>query len=371
MNRTASHRHAAPLLAALALMAPFSPAQAQSAAAEPVIVPESLRANLPVKTAPISFVQHIPQASGLALIAAGSSADSRIVVSAPVDGTVGMTLPAIGQALSAGTTLTTLDSPQLAELHANAQMAAARVQQAEQAVARDQKLLAEGLIATKRWQATAAELASARAADRAAQASLALARGTQPIHGTQLTLTAPTAGVLTRRLVQPGARVAQGTALFELSTAGQWWLLPLPVDQVPAERSSVTLRIPGCADAPLRTVDATVDPDSQLLTLRAEPAAPCDALRPGQRVNASLWVPVAAPVAAIPVNALSAGVGTDAGQWQVFVARGGQYFALPVTERASRTGVAYVTGAFEPGDALVISGANRLKAIRLGMGAEQ
>lgn len=352
-----------------ALMAFDHSVQAESAQtldAEPITIPEAYRANLSLKTAPISFVSQVPHASGLALIAAGSSADSQVVVSAPVDGTVGATLPAIGQALTPGTVLTTLNSPQLAELRAAAQMAATRVQQAEQALVRDQKLFAEGLIATKRLQASQAELASARAAERAAQASLALVDKDQSSHGTQLTITTPTAGVLSRRLVQPGTRVTQGTPLFELSTTGQWWLLPLPVDQVPPQTAGASVHVAGCPDAPLRTVDATVDPDNQLLTLRAEPTAPCAALRPGQRVNATLWITTDTPTAAIPVDALS----TEAGQWQVFVQRGDQFFVLSVTERAISEGTAFVVGAFKPNDTVVVAGANRLKAIRLGMGAE-
>ena len=364
------HRVAALGLIVCAVLAwsPIIQAASPAAATEAVAldIPHALRENMNLSTAPLHAVTVVPRATGLATIAAGSSADSRVVISAPVAGIVGAALPNPGQSVSVGTVLARLSSPQLAQLQAAAQMAAARLRQAEQTVARDKNLLADGLIAAKRWQASQAEWESAQAADRAARAELALAGGTESGTGTDLAVTAAVPGVIARRLVQPGSRVNQGEPLFELSTAGQWWLLALPPAQVPAQIAGATMRIEGCPDAPVRTVDATVDPSSQLVTLRAEPATACVALRPGQRVAAGLWVPTDAPVYEVPVAALSAR-GSD---WQVFVRRGDGLMALIVKEIAASPGVSFVQGAFKPDDALVVAGANRLKAIVLGMGAQ-
>ncbi|WP_407275848.1 efflux RND transporter periplasmic adaptor subunit [Halothiobacillus sp. DCM-1] len=333
-----------------------------------VSIPAAMRPHLAVTTEPLQAVEAIPLASGLATIAAGSSADSRVIVSAPVEGSLNQPLPPVGQAVSKGTALIRLDSPQLAALQANAQMTAARLRQAEQTLARDRQLLADGLIAQKRWQATEAEANAARAAHQAAQTELKLATGEpgNPSAPAQLTLTAPADGVIVQHLVQPGSRVSQGTPLLALNTAGQWWLLALPVAQLPSPREGVTLRIPGCPAAPLRSIDATVAADSQLVTLRAEPAEPCAALRPGQRLTATLWTPVTQPTYAIPVRALS----TRGDTAQVFVARGEDFLAIEIRIQANGDGVAFASGDFKPGDQLVVAGANRLKAIQLGMGAE-
>lgn len=360
-NGTAAIRFARRLVGGFALLAASPFVQA-----DPLVIPEAMRAQLALRTEALQPVTAVARASGLATIAAGPNADSRTVVSAPVDGTISPALPTAGQSVSPGTVLAYLESPQLAALRASAQTAAAQLRQAEQIAARDQKLLAEGLIATKRWQASESDLASARAADRAAQAQLQLMGDATHRDGTRLSITAPVAGIIDQWLVQPGTRVTQGTPVLTLSTAEQWWLLALPSEQLPAQMAGAVLRINGCTGAPLRAIDATVDADSQLVTIRAKPHHACASLRPGQRITAALWTPVTESTYAIPVAALS----THEGRWQVFVQRGANYFAIPVVEVAATTGVVFVQGAFQPDDALIVSGANLLKAISLGMGTE-
>lgn len=349
---------------------PQSPAAA-------VTIPEAMRPNMNIATKPIAFTHELPVTEGIVHVAASASGQRTVaataMVSAPIGGQVVGTLPQLGESVQAGQSLVTLISPQLAEDRARWSMARAKSEVAKQSLGRDEALYKNGLIPKKRLDATRAAAETAMAELAAAKARLRLAgvRDFGQNNGgddARIAISAPVSGVVTQRTVIPGTRVTTGQSLLEITAANQqWWLLPIPPGQVPNPGVSAQLRVVGCPDpAPVRLVDLTVDPRSQLVTLRAQPKVACQSLRPGQIGMASLWVRVDQPVAAVPITAL---IQLD-DRAHVFVERQGHYFPIPVALKGEGAGKAYVDGSLRKTDRVVVHGMSRLKALMQGMGAQ-
>ncbi len=338
--------------------------------AKAIVIPDAMRPNLKIQSVPVAVTQNLPITQGLVRISAAASNQASSQVSAPADGLIVGNLPQIGQTVTAGQTLFELASAGLADLQGQWSMAQARAALAQQNLSRDSLLFTDGLIAKKRLDDTRSQAQSAAAELNAATARLKVAGITagQEAAGGHLAVRAPVTGVVTQRTIMPGERVMAGQALFEITLSdAQWWLMAVPPAQAPAVGVQAELKIAGCPEAaPVKLVDLAVDPLSQMVTLRAEPKTPCVRLRPGQKVNASLWIMQRVPVLVVPIAAITE---LD-NQQQVFVQRGTQFFLMPVQLRGEFDGMAYVAGAFQPQDLIVTHGTSRLKAIALGMGAE-
>ncbi|MDD2893840.1 MAG: efflux RND transporter periplasmic adaptor subunit [Halothiobacillaceae bacterium] len=344
--------------------------QVPPTAPKAIAVPEAMRANLKTQSIPIQFSQTLPITQGMVTISAAASNQASSQVSAPADGQVIGDLPQLGQSVQAGQTLFELASAGLADLQAQWSMAQAKASLAQQSLSRDQSLFADGLIAKKRLEESRSMAQSASAELSAASARLKLSGVTASSKNmsSNLAVRAPISGVVTQRKIMPGERVSMGQALLEITaSADQWWLMAVPPAKAPMAGQQATLHIVGCPEpAPVRLIDLTVDPMSQLVTLRAEPALACASLRPGQMTNASLWVQQVEPVIALPIGAITE---LD-NQPQVFVQRGESYFLVPVQLRGEFDGMAYVSGDFQSQDRVITNGMSRLKAVALGMGGE-
>ncbi|MHB8920710.1 MAG: efflux RND transporter periplasmic adaptor subunit [Halothiobacillus sp.] len=339
-------------------------------AAPAITIPEAMRANLKTQSVPIQFSQNLPITQGMVTISAAASNQASSQVSAPTDGQIIGNLPQLGQTVQAGQTLFELASAGLADLQAQWSMAQAKAALAQQSLSRDQSLFADGLIAKKRLEETRSMAQSAAAELTAATARLKVAGVTASNKNAtnNLAVRAPITGVITQRKIMPGERVMAGQSLLEITaSADQWWLMAVAPAKAPTAGQQAELKISGCPEpAPVRLIDLTVEPMSQLVTLRAEPTVPCAGLRPGQMTNASLWVQQVEPVIALPIAAI-----TELNNLQqVFVQRGDQYFLVPVRLRGEFDGLAYVSGDFQPQDRVVTNGMSRLKALALGMGGE-
>lgn len=345
-------------------------AQVPPTAPKAITIPEAMRANLKTQSVAIQFSQNLPITQGMVSISAAASNQASSQVSAPTDGQVIGDLPQLGQTVQAGQTLFELASAGLADLQAQWSMAQAKASLAQQSLSRDQSLFADGLIARKRLEESRSMAQSAAAELSAASARLKLAGVTASSRNlnSNLAVRAPISGVVTQRKIMPGERVSMGQALLEITaSADQWWLMAVPPAKAPTAGQQATLQIVGCPEpAPVRLIDLTVDPMSQLVTLRAKPGLACASLRPGQMTNASLWVQHVEPVIALPIAAITE---LD-NQPQVFVQRGESYFLVPVQLRGEFDGMAYVLGDFQPKDRVITHGMSRLKAIVLGMGGE-
>lgn len=180
--------------------------------------------------------------------------NAQAVVAAPYAGALPRVLVAVGQSVRAGQPVATFTSPQLYEARRAVAEAESQSRLAQQAQARDRLLHDDGIIAASRWQATQARATEAAAMAQARRAELA-ASGVK-IAGSEAQLLAPSAGIVTEVMVQPGARVEASAALVRVADPKALELdlllgreLPLPVvgDRVQVATRGAAGRVEGIA----------------------------------------------------------------------------------------------------------------------------
>lgn len=284
------------------------------------------------------------------LLIQGEVAAPRVDVSARTSGRIAEVTTDLGDTVEAGVVLATLTNPQLVTAHAaaasglevaRASEAAAgatrpeliRVREADLAlaladlrlsqeqIARDTELSEQGLrpqalldqslrnveTATRRVEAAQAQLDLARAGaspeDRAvaaaqvAQAGATLAQRQADLD--ELTVTAPMAGEISARLIEPGENIGPGTPLFTIVDMDSAWFtfnlredllaglkvggllsVRVPALEVEVEAQITLINVQG-QFASWRATRATGDFDLRSFEVRARSTAPLPGLRPG------------------------------------------------------------------------------------------
>lgn len=284
------------------------------------------------------------------LLIQGEVAAPRVDVSARTSGRVADVTADLGQTIEAGVVLVTLSNPQLVTAHAAAASglevaraseaaagatrpevirareadlasAEADLRLATEQIARDTELSTQGLrpqtlldqsirnveTATRRVEAAQAQLDLARAgaspeeravaAAQVAQSEATLAQRQADLD--ELTVTAPMAGEISARLIEPGENIGPGTPLFTIvDLDGAWFTfnlredlladlqvgdsLPVRVPALDAEvEAKITLINVQGQFASWRATRATGDFDLRSFELRARATTPLPGLRPG------------------------------------------------------------------------------------------
>lgn len=281
-----------------------------------------------------------------------------------------------GAEVSAGQLLATLRSEDLLLAQQIFLDAVIALSHADAALERDQRLFDEGIIAGQRLQSSNRDRQLAAVAESGARRRLssagfshselsALQSGSSSLG--QYQLTAPTAGIVSERLVQAGAQIADGDALLALRSTEQLWVNA----RVPARiagRLSAGARL-SVADSPatliLRQQDRQIDIDTQTLGILAEFDAGSDAaLMPGQIVT--LILPPAQRGVRVPAEAVvHAGEETTV---YVRTASGAEARILQLTP----SGRHYIAAdGLRAGEEVVVQGAAVLKGIQLGLGGTE
>lgn len=286
------------------------------------------------------------------------------VVAAPVSALVERLQVSVGDTVRAGQVLATLRSPAAQDLQREAQSATLQAELAASALARDQRLLDEGLIAASRLEATRAQArqASLLADDR--RRALAQAGAAATANGGVVTLAAPIAGTVIERQATVGQRVEATAPLLRIAALDTLWLeLQVPVREAAALRVGDAVRLdePALA-ARVIAIARAVDAASQTVMVRAQvdPSPAASLLRVGQSVQAV--VDSAAEGLAVPAAAV---VAHDGRQW-VFVDQGnGRYRATPV-QVLQRSGDRVQLRGLDGGSAVVVQGTASLKGLLAG-----
>lgn len=306
-----------------------------------------------------------------------------VEVGSRLTGQIEAVLVEVNDTVTEGQVLATLEAKtfQTAVERAQASVASARAglveaqanaADAERDRARIERLLTKGAAArvdlddaVTRVQTTAASVTAARAQVTQAVASQQEAEEDQA----KAVIRAPIAGVVTRRLVDPGQTVVSAmsaTALFEIASDLRDLEVEVDVDEadVPhvAKGQAATFTVPAWAArrfvGSVATVDVAPDEDADVVTYRAVLTVPNDdlALRPGMTVTASVEVARHDAVVLVPSGALRFQPSTEAaadgdGVW---VLGGDTLRRVPVEAVASDGGTTAVTGALSPGDRVLV-----------------
>jgi RND family efflux transporter MFP subunit len=291
-------------------------------------------------------------------------AETTTTVAAQVGGTLVAVRRREGDRVARGDVLARIDARTLDDAveAARARLAAAGEELARQQAVhqRDEALLAGKAISRQAFDASRAQLESARAAEIAARRALETARTSRG----HAEVVAPYPGVVTARLVEPGDLATPGKPLFALQAAGKARLLSK------LSQSSLAGIAPGAAvtfASGARSTTGTVTrvhpalDAARLASVETVLPEPPFGLPPGAVVAATYEV---RPVGGLVVPSLALLEGLE--ETVVVRVRDGRADPVPVTVAARGAREAVVAGALAPGDLVVTGLPSELMALTAG-----
>jgi len=286
--------------------------------------------------------------------------DAMAAVGSPFTGRVLSIEVRPGQAVKAGAPLVVLQSADTADVRAAYQQAQARLALAQDALRRQNDMMARGIgIEVERYSAEVALREATSENDRARQSAAMAGKGT----GERLVLRSPSVGVVLAIRTQPGAVVAPGgDALVDIGDPKRLWVVAdAPERELAgiAPGGAAQVRIPGVdatLEASIDSIGNAIDPEQRrmpvYLTFKDNQANTM--LSAGMyaqvRVQDSQQRPLSVATAAVLIK--------NGAQRQVFLQReDGNYEPRIVRTGISRAGRVEILEGLTAGDKVVVQGA--------------
>lgn len=268
----------------------------------------------------------------------------------------------IGDRVEAGDELVTLASAEVGAAGTRVSAARSRLEGAEANLERAEQLV--GVVSQRDRLRARQERDDARAELAALRASLGVVGRTR---GAEYTLTAPIAGVVTRRTATLGTFVDGDAVLFEVADASQLWAeIEIPEDEVARVAAGqpvvVTLDALGARtfEGTLDYLAPEIDPHTRTALGRVPLANPEGMLRANMFGRACVQVPRNDPAVVVPRDAIQRARGATL----VFVREAPELFEarrVEVLDRPADPDQVEVRGRIEAGDEVVIGGAFLLR----------
>lgn len=287
-------------------------------------------------------------------------------VSAPENSLVQQVLVLENQSVQVGDPLLVISSQSLGELSLALIENHSRWKLAQQNLTRDQALLTEGIIPSRRLEESKANERNARAALTQARSALVAAgvddKGLDGLiqqgrASNTLTLRAPVAGVATELVAKPGWRNSDGLPLLRLVKRDQLWVdVQIPANQAGLWPAGTEFQLADGTEATLLNL-SPITSAAQTRVLRGLIENPPAQLLPGSYQQALL--PLSNNQAwDLPLSAIARrGV-----QAYVFVRTDNGFNALPIEVVASGGQRALVSGDLQNGAEIATAGVVALKA---------
>ena len=252
-----------------------------------------------------------------------------------------------GTAVRAGQVIAVLEPTPTTQL--DAAKATSEAAAAAKALARAQRLRADGLMSD-------ADVETARTAAAAANAT----RASAAQRGATLTLRAPAAGTVQALTAKPGDIIAAGTAVATIATPGEL-RARFGIDPAVAPRvhAGQPIRIAAANGAAIAATVAGVDPQVDATTRLASVFAALPAasrVGAGESLHADL--PLGAGVAGVTIP--YAALLDDGGRTYVFVVTGGVAHSRDVSPGSSAGDSVAILRGVAPGDRVVVQGGTAL-----------
>jgi len=300
------------------------------------------------------------------------------IVSSSQPGLVTKLAVAVGDQVTKGTVLATINSPELLSLQAQYLKMGSALKLAATSYNRDKTLSKEGVIANRREQET-------RASYDAASLNLNEARQLLEIAGmsaneisnldnkqrfnSELTIHAPQAGVVIERMVVVGTRIDSLAPLYRIADINELWLeIAIPQerihdiklgDQVLIDKSPIK--------AVITLLGQNVNPENQSVMARALIQGHPNSIRVGQKVNIQVIQPSIKTVYKVPNTALA----QNEGKTYLFVRTPTGFNILAVQVTGKQGNESIISADLNGTEEIAVNGAVALKANWLGLGSEE
>ncbi|MBB3120447.1 efflux RND transporter periplasmic adaptor subunit [Pseudoduganella violacea] len=291
---------------------------------------------------------------------------SQATIKAKVSGQVHESAPREGMAVSAGQVLTRIDQadPQarLKQQQAQLDEAQARLALAQKNEGNSQALLRQQYISQNSYDSTANAVELARANVKAAAAQVELAR----IALNDSTIRAPFSGIISKRHVQAGEKVAPDMPVYTIVNLAELVLeAQVPSTEIPRVKvgQDVQFQVDGFQRRPFHgkvaRINPTTEAGSRAMLVYVSVANADGALRGGMFAKGSIVTEKSAVMPLVPLAALRKHEGKDV----VFKVEQNKVVAQPVAIglRSEDEGYAEVTGGLEQGSQVIVAKLENVK----------
>lgn len=301
-------------------------------------------------------------------------AQQSVAVRSPAGGRVVRVLADVGDRVTRGRTLCTLEGTDVTAALARYRTAAAREEAARKSLERGEKLLEMKGISGAEVETRRAETAAAAAEASAARQELARlgldpdAAPADPGARDEIPVAAPMGGVVLSRAVSPGLLVQREASLFEIADLAQVWAIvdvyEKDLGQI-REQGEVEIRTEAYPDdvfmGRIALVEPLLDEASRTAHVRVVLDNGAGRLLPGLFVTAA--VPLRGAVESEATAVPSGAVQTVSGLPAVFVATGpGRFELRPVETGLEAHGMVEIRHGLKEGERVVAKGAFVLKS---------
>lgn len=300
------------------------------------------------------------------------------IVSAAQAGLISKLNAAAGDEVKKGQTLASINSPGLLMLQQQFLKAASESRLAWTAYRRDKKLRAEGVIAERRWQETAALYDLQASAENEAKQLLAIAgmsaADIQRLAATrrltsQLQVLAPADGIVLKRMANVGERVAEQEPLYRIANLDELWLeIAIPQQNAQDVKAGDLVTVENTAvSARLTLLGRFVNPQTQTVLGRAVVTSRQTQIRAGQTLKVQIAQPSSEQLFKLPNTAIA----LNEGQAYVFSRNAGGFTVKPVKVLGKQDDYAFIGGVLNADEIIALNGAVALKANWLGLGQNE
>ena len=293
---------------------------------------------------------------------------SQATIKAKVSGQVIATMAQEGTSVSAGQVLVSIDPgdlrARLTQQQAMLDQAQAKLALAIKNESNNQALLKQKYISQTAYDSTQNSTELARADVKSAAAQVEIAR----IALNDTTIHAPLSGIVSKRLVQAGEKVAPDMPVYTIVNLSQLTLeAQVPASEIPRVKvgQQVRFKVDGYDQRDFSGTVARINPTTEagsraMLVYIAVPNAD-GALRGGMFAKGSIITGHSKVMPLVPLAALH----TEQGRQVVYQITNGKVVAQPVTLglRSEDDGYAEVTGGLDAGASVIVS---RLDSVKPG-----
>lgn len=297
-------------------------------------------------------------------------------ISTPLAAMVEQMLVGVGDSVTKGQLLATLQSPALAEAQRGLLQASTQSQLAKDNLARDEKLWQDGIISESRYRATQSQYreASASLAERKQMLKLSgmsdnavsqLQSGSNL--NSLLSVASPIDGVILEKNASAGQRLDAAVSLFKVAKLDPLALeIQAPLASTRGLKVGAAVSVPAYgATGKLTAIGRSLSGGNQTILLRALINQGTESLRPGQFVEASINTNANSTTQwSVPNSALA----RINGKALIFVetAKGFRGETVSVLHEGAENSL--ISGKFNGDEKIAVQGVSALKAQMMGIG---